>query len=555
MVELHTSTLGVERASFGLRRYLSWKLEPIAFCVSWRELGLQTLAMAIYEGETTRVVDKFNGDNFSLFKFKMEMILDEKDLWNIVEGNEEAPSSDNDSKDILAFKKRERTAFRILCTHMVDAQIQHVKSCKGAAQAWKTLCGIHETKGLANVLFLRRKFFTMKMQETDDLLQHINKVKTLADQLDALDVPVTEGDIVMTILESLPPSFENLIVAMETKDIKELTLTYVTSRLMHEVTRKKEHQVLATENAALVVRHKNGGDSSKAQGEPLLCFHCGKPGHYARNCYKRKAEKGEKAHKAKVEEAGEDYAFMASHDGPMSVKGDWIMDSGATTHMSPHRAHFDTFEAIAARKVFMGDDSVLQALGRGSILVDTLVEGGTKRIRFKDVLYVPKLGSNLLSVSKIVEGGLQVQFGGLGCLVKALNGDIQAIASREGNLYRLQCKTVLGGESAQVATSSKEGLILWHRRMGHLNVQSLRALPGLVSGLDLPNLHGDNLLKACEGCIEGKQQRHSFPKEGATRATKVLGLVHSDVCGPMKTLSLGGARYFLTFIDDFSRKV
>jgi hypothetical protein len=207
---------------------------------------------------------------------------------DIVEGNEKAPSSESDPKVILAFKKCERTAFRILCTHMVDAQIQHVKSSKGAAEAWKSLCGIHETKGLANVLFLRRKFFTMKMQETDDLLQHINKVKTLVDLLKALDVPVMDGDIVMTILESLPPSFENLIVAMETKDIKELTLTYVTSRLMHEVTSKKEHQMVATENTALVVRHKSNGDSSKAQGEPLLCFLCGKPGHYARNCYKCK---------------------------------------------------------------------------------------------------------------------------------------------------------------------------------------------------------------------------------------------------------------------------
>jgi hypothetical protein len=142
--------------------------------------------MVLYESEIARVVDKFNGDNFSLFKFKMEMILDEKDLWDIVEGTEKAPSIESDKKVISAFKKRERVAFRILCTHMVDAQIQHVKSCKGVAEAWKTLCGIHETKGLANVLFLRRKFFTMKMQESDDLFQHINKVKTLADQLELL---------------------------------------------------------------------------------------------------------------------------------------------------------------------------------------------------------------------------------------------------------------------------------------------------------------------------------------------------------------------------------
>jgi len=79
---------------------------------------------------------------------------------------------------------------------------------------------------MANVLFSRHKFFTMKIQKSDDLLQHINKVKTLADQLEALNVPVTEDNIVINdyILEILTSSFENFIVTIETKDIKELTL-------------------------------------------------------------------------------------------------------------------------------------------------------------------------------------------------------------------------------------------------------------------------------------------------------------------------------------------
>jgi hypothetical protein len=110
----------------------------------------------------------------------------------------------------------------------------------------------------------------------------------------------------------------------------------------------------------------------------------------------------------------------------------------------------------------MGDDSVLLAIGRGSILVDTKVGGCTKRIRFKDVLYVPKLQSNLLSVSKIVEGGLNVQFGALGCSVKTLKGDTQAIASRDGNLYRLRCKTVHRSESAlQARMGWSYGINAW----------------------------------------------------------------------------------------------
>ena len=57
----------------------------------------------------------------------------------------------------------------------------------------------------------------------------------------------------------------------------------------------------------------------------------------------------------------------------------------------------------------------------------------------------------------------------------------------------------------------------------------------------------------CEHCLYGKQTQ-SPHKRGSSRKSEPLALVHSDVCGPMPMLSIGGAAYFVTFIDDFSRK-
>ena len=54
----------------------------------------------------------------------------------------------------------------------------------------------------------------------------------------------------------------------------------------------------------------------------------------------------------------------------------------------------------------------------------------------------------------------------------------------------------------------------------------------------------------CKACIDGKLHRSPFPKKGRTRPQNPLELVNSDICGPMKTQSLGGAKYFITFIDD-----
>ena len=77
----------------------------------------------------------------------------------------------------------------------------------------------------------------------------------------------------------------------------------------------------------------------------------------------------------------------------------------------------------------------------------------------------------------------------------------------------------------------------------------------MVLGIDLPHSHVKHSSFICEGCVERKQQQLPFPVEGTTRATKQLEIVHSDVSGLIKTTSNRGAKYFVTFIDDFSRKI
>ena len=67
----------------------------------------------------------------------------------------------------------------------------------------------------------------------------------------------------------------------------------------------------------------------------------------------------------------------------------------------------------------------------------------------------------------------------------------------------------------------------------------------------LPKIHTE--VDTCESCIMGKQHKKSIPKGVSWRASVFLELIHTDICGPMNTPSLGSQRYFLIFIDDFSR--
>ena len=75
----------------------------------------------------------------------------------------------------------------------------------------------------------------------------------------------------------------------------------------------------------------------------------------------------------------------------------------------------------------------------------------------------------------------------------------------------------------------------------------------LVYGLNIDNITSD--ADICESCIKGMLHHTPFPSTGGKRADAPLELVHTDVCGKINTRSLGGAEYFLTFIDNHTRYI
>ncbi|XP_074353008.1 uncharacterized protein LOC141692171 [Apium graveolens] len=93
---------------------------------------------------------------------------------------------------------------------------------------------------------------------------------------------------------------------------------------------------------------------------------------------------------------------------------------------------------------------------------------------------------------------------------------------------------------------------LWHLRYGHLGFSGLKLLSKTKMVDGLPEINEPENL--CEACVKGKQHRQSFPVGKSWRARRPLDIVHTDIAGPFDISSLGGNRYYLTFIDDFSRK-
>ena len=128
-------------------------------------------------------------------------------------------------------------AFAIIATSLVDKELMHSKKCKRPVEMWRTPCNIHETKNLSNILF-----FTIKMAKMTSSLTTSLKKKSLADQLICLEVPMKDKVMVMTLFNSLPPLLDHLITPLERHPMKELTFDFITTGLVHEVSKKKEKE-------------------------------------------------------------------------------------------------------------------------------------------------------------------------------------------------------------------------------------------------------------------------------------------------------------------------
>ena len=164
---------------------------------------------------------------------------------------------------------------------------------------------------------------------------------------------------------------------------------------------------------------------------------------------------------------------------------------------------------------------------------------------------MPKLAYNLLSVSKTTEAGKIIEFNSSDCQI--LDGDDKAIVVgvKKGNLYYLSCQQAkvvqIHVSDARLNDKSKE--FVWHQRFGHLNERKLR-ITVFVYDFDYST---SKQMPFCKSCVDGKLHKTPFSNKGRERAAVPLGLVHSDVCGPMSAESLSGARYFLVFVDDKTR--
>ncbi|GJS09418.1 retrovirus-related pol polyprotein from transposon TNT 1-94 [Tanacetum coccineum] len=191
------------------------------------------------------------------------------------------------------------------------------------------------------------------------------------------------------------------------------------------------------------------------------------------------------------------------------------------------------------------NDQIAPILGYGDLVQGT--------ITIKRVYYVEGLNHNLFSVGQFCDADLEVAFRKSTCYIRDLKGNDLLKGSRGTDLYSITLQdSTSPNPICLMAKATSSQAWLWHRRLSHLNFDTINLLSknNIVNGLPKLKFVKDHL---CSSCELGKAKRKSFHTKTTPSSKRRLQLLHMDLCGPMRVESINGKKYVLVIVDDYSR--
>jgi hypothetical protein len=351
------------------------------------------------------------------------------------------------------------------------------------------------------------------------------------------------------VLSSLPLSWEKVVTLLMLSG-KEISMTILPVLLVLEEEQMKRRRIEGLVTNLLLTRATTQNSHALTfNGKPKkfkqkwkeklkgnlknkrACYKCGKMRHFKTNNLKNNSGKEQKEIAMTITEV-----LMVE-----LTTNTWWNNSAATRHITRCREFFVDFKEkpISEHKVYMGNNTYSDVLGEDKC--NFFVNGSI--IVLYNVLYVPSIRKNLIYVSILEDKGYSIKFKSIKVYIRKWN--ISVKCTKVDNMYFLKVDNKI--PISNHVNVSIDSSFLWYLRLGHINEDKLIRMS--KSGL-LPKIIYENF-NICESCIKGKMTNKSFSKHW--KSSKLLEVIHSDICGHLRTKTHKGIEYFITFTDDYSR--
>ncbi|KAG9451218.1 hypothetical protein H6P81_011183 [Aristolochia fimbriata] len=227
----------------------------------------------------------------------------------------------------------------------------------------------------------------------------------------------------------------------------------------------------------------------------------------------------------------------------------WWIDFGSTIHVCNSIQGLRNLRKPVGNEQFIYLGSQIKSHVEAIGSCDLKLESGFV-LTLEKIFYILSFIRNLISVSKLVPLGFSFTFENTEFSLLYQSEHVGSDILCDG-LYSLNLKHDTAHEVMIVHSGLKRCVIneasstLWHRRLGHISIDRIKRLvkDKILQTLDFTDFN------TCIDCIKGKQT-NKF-KKGATRSSTILEIIHSDICCP--DMDTQGQKYFITFIDDYSR--
>jgi hypothetical protein len=265
--------------------------------LQWEICGIDFSGEKKWQASSKMEIEKFNGKSFELWKLKMEYLLVDRDQWIVVDPGTAPTRTSTDD-----WKKLDRKAKSTIRLCLSDSVLLNVSEEATAKDLWDKLGKLYQSKSLVNKLFLRKKLYNLRMRDGDSVAEHLNAFNTVVSQLVSVEIKISDEDKCISLLCSLPDSWDSLVVAIGSNTTS-LKFDEVVSSLLSEEMRRKNMEGQSTD--ALFARgrsqernrSKSSSGRSKSKGRSKspgkfvkVCWRCGKEGHYKKQC-RSKVEK------------------------------------------------------------------------------------------------------------------------------------------------------------------------------------------------------------------------------------------------------------------------